>query len=180
MTWETLRSRRVYENPWISVREDDVRRPDGEPGIYGVLDLRHPAVFVVPVTDAGEVVLVRQHRYTIGRESLEVPAGGTDGEEVLVAARRELREETGYDAEELRLLADVYSLNGVCNAPGHVVLATGLTRVGDGGGLGDEGITGIEHIPWPDLAELLRTGEIHDGETAAALMYAAVALGRLR
>ncbi|WGL53656.1 NUDIX hydrolase [Nocardioides sp. BP30] len=180
MTWETLSSRRVYENPWITVREDDVRRPDGTPGIYGVVEVRHPAVFVVPVTDAGEVVLVRQHRYTIGRESLEIPAGGTDGEDVLAAARRELVEETGYDAGDLRLLAEVYSLNGVSRAPGHVVLATGLTRVGAGGGLGDEGITAVEHLAWPTLFELLGAGEIHDGETAAALMYAAVALGRVR
>ncbi|GAB7004510.1 hypothetical protein JCM18899A_19830 [Nocardioides sp. AN3] len=180
MTWETVRSRRVYENAWISVREDDVRRPDGSPGIYGVLDLQHPAVFVVPVTDDDRVVLVRQHRYTIGRESLEVPAGGTDGEDVLVAARRELQEETGYDAAELRLLSDVFSLNGVSNAPGHVVLATGLTRVGEGGGLAGEGITGVEELSWPDLFGMLGSGQIDDGETAAALMYAAVALGRVR
>lgn len=180
MSWETVSSRRVYTNPWISVREDQVLRPDGSPGIYGVVDLQHPAVFIVPVTDEGEVLLVRQRRYAIGRESLEIPAGGTDGEEVLVAARRELLEETGYDAAELRILSEVYSLNGVSNAPGHVVLATGLIRVGDGDGLDEEGITSVESVAWADLFELLRTGEIHDGETAAALMYAAVALGRVR
>lgn len=180
MTWQTVETRRVYENPWISVREDDVRRPDGSPGIYGVLDLQHPAVFIVAVTDDDEVVLVRQDRYTIGKSSLEVPAGGTDGEDPLVAARRELLEEAGYDARDLRQLADVFSLNGVCNAPGHVVLATGLVRVENGGGLPDEGITGIELAAWPEVFAKLASGEIHDGETAAALMYAAVALGRVR
>lgn len=179
MPWETVNSRRVYENAWISIREDDVRRPDGSPGLYGVLDLQHPAVFVVAVTDGDDVVLVRQDRYTIGRSSLEVPAGGTDGEDPLVAAGRELREEAGYAARDLRVVADVFSLNGVANAPGHVVVATGLTRVDEGGGLPGEGITGVELVGWRDVLVKLRSGEIHDGETASALMYAAVALGRV-
>src|SRR6476619_2150528 len=99
MSWQTRASRTVYENRWIRVREDDVTRPDGGEGIYGVVEVRHPAVFVVPVTGAGEVLLVRIHRYATGRESLEIPAGGTDGEDPLVAARRELQEETGHVAD---------------------------------------------------------------------------------
>jgi 8-oxo-dGTP pyrophosphatase MutT (NUDIX family) len=178
MPWQTRDSRDVYENRWIRVREDDVVRPDGGEGIYGVVEVRNPAVFVVPVTDRGEVVLVRLHRYTTGRESLEVPAGGTDGEEPLVAARRELREETGYVASEWRLLGDVFSLNGVSNAPGHVYLARGLTRTG-GEAMAEEGIVGVEHVAWPDLVAMIRRAEVDDGETLAALMHAAVALGLL-
>ena len=88
----------AYENPWIRVREDAVLRPDGEPGVYGVVEVRSPAVFVVPVTEAGEIVLVSVDRYSLGGLSWEVPAGGTDGEETLAAAVRELREETGLAA----------------------------------------------------------------------------------
>jgi 8-oxo-dGTP pyrophosphatase MutT (NUDIX family) len=179
MPWQTRATRTVYENQWIRVREDDVVRPDGGDGIYGVVELRNPAVFVVPVTDAGEVVLVRINRYATGRETLEVPAGGTDGEDPLVAAQRELREETGHVAAEWQRLGDVYSLNGVSDAPGHVYLARGLRPVG-GEAMAEEGIVGTEAVPWPALMAMVGRGEIEDGETLAALMYAAVALGNVR
>jgi len=72
--WQTRATRTVYENAWIRVREDAVTRPDGSDGVYGVTAMKHPAVFVVPLTDAGEVVLVRMHRYPIDRESMCPPA----------------------------------------------------------------------------------------------------------
>jgi 8-oxo-dGTP pyrophosphatase MutT (NUDIX family) len=178
MTWKTRASRTVYENRWIRVREDDVVRPDGVDGIYGVVDVQHPAVFVVPVTDADEVVLVRIDRYATGRQTLEVPAGGTDGEDPVSAARRELREETGYVATDWRPLGDIYSLNGVSNAPGHVYLARGLPPAG-GEEMAEEGIVAVEVVPWPELMGMVGRGEIEDAETLAALMQAAVALGKL-
>ena len=182
MPWQTRTSRTVYENRWIKVREDEVTRPDGADGIYGVVETRHPAVFVVPVTDADEVVLVRIDRYATGRRSLEIPAGGSDGEDPLVAARRELREESGYAASDWQLLGDVFSLNGVSNAPGHVFLARGLNRSGGEETveeMAEEGIVGVELVAWPDLIEMIGRGEIHDAETLAALLHAAVALGRV-
>ena len=94
MSWPVRRTRVAYENAWIRVHEDEVTRPDGAPGLFGVIEVRQPAVFVVALTDADEVVLVTVDRHTVGK-SVEVPAGGTDGEDPLVAARRELAEETG-------------------------------------------------------------------------------------
>lgn len=176
--WETLRSRVAYENPWIRVREDAVLKPDGSPGVYGVVEVRSPAVFVVPVTDDGEVVLIEVERYTVGR-SLEVPAGGTDGEDTLVAAGRELREETGLAADELVDLGPVYSLNGVSDAPGRVVLATRLRHV-DGADQAVEGICGVRTVPLAELPGVLATGAITDNESLAALLLALVQLGRVR
>jgi 8-oxo-dGTP pyrophosphatase MutT (NUDIX family) len=174
--WQTHASRTVYENAWIRVREHDVTRPDGSDGIYGVTEVRQPAAFVVPVTEAGEVLLVRLFRYTIGRDSWEVPAGGSDGQEPLVAAQRELREETGRTASRWTHLGHVYALNGVADARAEVFLARGLADEG-GGALEEEGITAVLSVPWAELMTLVRTGEVHDSETISCLMLAGLELG---
>lgn len=182
--WQTHGSTVVYENPWIRVREDAVRRPDGADGVYGVVEVRHPAVFVVALTDDDEVVLVELYRYATGAWSLEVPAGGSDGEDLLDAARRELLEETGLEATAWERIGSMAALNGICAAPEHVFLARGLRRP-DGGvrtggaGAAAEGIARVRAVPWADALHLVRDGVITDGESVAALMYAALALGRV-
>ena len=178
MGWQTVRSRVAYENRWIRVREDAVLRPDGEPGLYGVVEVRSPAVFVVPVTDAGEIVLIEVDRYAIGGLSLEVPAGGADADDLAAAAGRELREETGLAARELVDLGPVHSLNGVADAPGRVYLAIGLHPVG-GAEQEAEGITGVRTVPIGQLVGLIAAQEITDNETLGALLLALVHLGRV-
>ncbi|MGW9632333.1 NUDIX domain-containing protein [Agromyces sp. NPDC055520] len=182
MNWPTRASRTVYENRWIRVVEDEVVRPDGEVGIYGVVETANPAAFVVAVTDDDEVLLVTLDRHTVGT-SVEVPAGGTDGEDPLVAAQRELAEETGYEASDWREIGRMTALNGIARAPEHVYLATGLRRAGDADASHEsrreEGISAVRAVLWPEVMRMVRAGEITDGETVAALMYAALALGRV-
>lgn len=180
MTWPTNSSRLVYENPWIRVQEDAVTRPDGAEGTYGVVEVRRPAVFVVALTDDDEIVLVTVDRHTVGL-STEVPAGGTDGEEPLEAARRELAEETGLRAEHWQQVGTMNALNGICRAPEVVFLATRLSPAPGHGDVhrAEEGIHEVRRAPVAEVLGLVRDGVIDDGETIAALMFALLALGRV-
>jgi 8-oxo-dGTP pyrophosphatase MutT (NUDIX family) len=181
VAWPVVASRVVYDNPWIEVREDDVVRPDGSPGLYGVVRVRQPAVFVVALTDADEVVLVSVDRHTVGT-SLEVPAGGSDGESPRTAAERELREETGLVAAEWTELGRLDALNGICEAVEHVFLARGLSAINEGDegdGRVEEGITEVRRVPLAETLDLVRSGRIRDGETVAALMLALLHLDRV-
>lgn len=175
MVWRTRSSREVYANHWIRVVEDQVVRPDGSEGIYGVLEVRQPAVFVVAVDDSERVVLVHVERHTTGA-SWEVPAGGSDGEDLRVAAERELLEETGMTATRWQHLGGQWGLNGVARSRIEVFLARDLT---DTGGASDasEGIGAVEAFTWSEVKTMLRDGRLDDNESAGALLLAAIELG---
>jgi 8-oxo-dGTP pyrophosphatase MutT (NUDIX family) len=180
--WPTTSSKQIYSNDWIEVREDQVTRPDGKPGIYGVVTVKEPAVFIVALTSEEEVALIEVDRHTVGN-SLEVPAGAADGDLPMEAAKRELLEEAGMVAADWRQLGRIASLNGVCEAPGFVFLALDAVPAPDEGAVrasqAAEGINEVRLVPLLDVFELVRTGGITDGETVAALMHAAVYLDRV-
>lgn len=179
MPWATRESRTVYENPWIRVREDAVQRPDGDDGVYGVVELRNPAAFVVALDEDDRVLLVHVDRYTVG-SSWEVVAGGTDGEPAEVAARRELLEETGLEADEWIEAGRMNALNGICVAPETVFVARGLRQAADPAAhQAEEGIGATRWVPFRDALRMGATGEISDGETIAALAIAAASVGRI-
>ena len=123
---ETLETRLAYEGQFLRVYEDTVRCPDGHvaPREY----LRHPgAVMVVPVLDDGRLVLERQYRYPLRASFIEFPAGKIDpGEDILTCAQRELREETGYTAQEWTYLGGFNNAIGYCDEKIEVYLARGL------------------------------------------------------
>ncbi|MBD3753662.1 MAG: NUDIX hydrolase, partial [Micrococcales bacterium] len=124
---------------------------------------------------------VTLERYPTGSRSVEVPSGGSDGEPPREAAARELREETGLQASELTEIGFMYALNGIADAPEHVFLATGLKPVpgADATDRQEEGIDEMSWVPFPEVLGMIRDGAITDGETIAALMFAAIHLGRV-
>jgi 8-oxo-dGTP pyrophosphatase MutT (NUDIX family) len=126
--WITRASRFVYENQWIRVREDQVTRPDGGAGIYGVIELR-PSIGVIALNELDEMVLVGQWRYPHNRYSWEIPRGGSHSGEtdMLSVAQRELREEAGVVAKTWKQLGAVDCCNGVVNDVQTIYLAQDLT-----------------------------------------------------
>jgi 8-oxo-dGTP pyrophosphatase MutT (NUDIX family) len=168
------RSRRIaYENPWFDIWHDDVDRPDGSAGIYGVVHFHSRAVGVVPVGDDGRLLLVGQHRYALDEYSWEIPEGGVDASESLEeGARRELREETGYAAARWRQVARITLSNSVTDERGALFIAEGLVA----GAAAPEPSEVLE-VRWASLDEVLAeiaAGEIHDALTIAGVgLYAA-------
>ncbi|HLC51639.1 MAG TPA: NUDIX hydrolase [Candidatus Nanoarchaeia archaeon] len=115
-----------YKNPWIEVNEDQVIRPDGKPGIFGIVKMV-PGISVLPVDESGFVYLTEEFRYAIEKDSIEAVSGGIDGcEKPLDAAKRELKEELGIHASEWIDLGIVNPFTSVVSSPAHIFLAKGL------------------------------------------------------
>lgn len=170
--WRTLSSRLIYENPWFRVTEDQVIRPDGEPGIYGIVDLA-PSVGVLALNDNGEVALVGQWRYTRQRYCWELPVGGskaTDAD-MLCAAQRELREETGYEAAEWRQIGVLDSIVGATTERATLFLAHRLRHVGSQQDP-EEAIT-VRWVPFAEALEMVHRDEITEAISVAALLRGA-------
>jgi 8-oxo-dGTP pyrophosphatase MutT (NUDIX family) len=171
------RSRRVaYENAWITVWHDEVSRPDGSPGVYGVVHFANLAAGVVALDDQDRIVLVGQHRYTLDAYSWEIPEGGVpDGETALDGARRELREETGVEAATWNELGRVDLSNSISDERAVLFLATDLTH-GDAEPDPTEALD-IRWVPFDEALEMTLDGRITDAMSVVAI--GRVALARL-
>lgn len=166
--WRRLSTRQVYDNPWISVREDEVVRPDGQPGIYGVVHFKNIAVGVLAVEE-DSLYLVGQYRYTLERYSWEIPEGGcAPGEDPLEAARRELEEETGLRARRWLKLGEAHLSNSATDELAFWYLAEGLER-GDPRPEGTERLL-VRRVGLKEALEMTTSGEITDALSMLAIM----------
>lgn len=171
--WTRLTRRTVYENPWIVVHEDQVLRPDGQPGIYGVVHYRNRAVGVVAFDDDERVLLVGQYRYTVDAYSWEVPEGGAPfEEEPLVAAQRELLEETGYTARHWRELGRAHLSNSVSTEEAIFYVAADL-RPGNACPEPTEQLQ-VQWLPFAEVMHMVAEGQITDALSVMALQRVAL------
>jgi len=174
--WKVKSSRIVYRNPWISVREDAVVRPDGQPGIFGVVSMI-PGVSVIPVDDQGFVYLTREFHYGVGRVTVEAISGGIErSENRLAAAKRELNEETGLTAKRWTYLGMVDPFTTVVHSPNHMYLAQRLSN----GTPNPEGTERIQVIraPFATTVRWVINSRITHSATAVALLKAQAYLSR--
>ena len=174
------RNRRVaYDNPWVTVWHDEVDRPDGSPGIYGVVHFAAAAVGVVVLDDADRVLLVGQHRYALDAYSWEIPEGGVPpGESPLDGARRELREETGVEATDWREIVRFHLSNSITDEAG-VLFAARAIRHGTATPDPTEELT-IRWVPFAETVAMIGDGRITDAMTFMALQRVALERSQVR
>ena len=166
----TIGTKRIYEGNIINVRVDTVRMPSGRDATREIVEHSH-AVCIVPIDNDGNVVLVRQYRKPAEDALLEVPAGGVeDGEISEEAVLRELQEEIGYTADHLEHLSSFWVAPGWATEYMHAYLATGL-RESRLDGDEDENIE-VVRLRFDEAISMLKSGEINDGKTIAALLLA--------
>jgi ADP-ribose pyrophosphatase len=165
---ETIDSQVVYRNAWMTVREDAIRRRDGSTGIYGVIE-KADFVVVVPVHADGSLQLVQQFRYPVKARFWEFPQGmwGPPGTDPLLAARHELREETGLSASTLLHAGSLNLAHGTMNQGYDIFLATGLTH-GEAAPEPEEQDLVTRAVPRVEFERMLIAGEIRDATTVAA------------
>lgn len=174
--WKTLSSRPVYQNPWTRVREDMAEMPNGRTTIYGVVECGQ-CVGVLPFVDDKHVVLVRQYRYVFGENHRwEMPTGGVKpGESLIEAARREVREEVGYNTAELDHISTYYTSKSVMHEIAHLYIGRSLTQAQ---AVPDETeFLEIETFAFDRVLQMALESEIRDSMTILAVLHAARQLG---
>jgi ADP-ribose pyrophosphatase len=161
---------KVYSGRIVDVRLDTAELDNGKRVFREVIE--HPGgVAIVPVLDGGRVLLVRQYRYPMGMELLEIPAGKLErGEEPLDCAVRELSEETGYTAGKITYLGAMYPSPGFCEEILHIYLATDLTP-GAAHPDEDEFLDVIEY-PMGEIVDMILKNEVPDGKTVFGVLKA--------
>ncbi|GED66575.1 ADP-ribose diphosphatase [Brevibacillus reuszeri] len=164
---KTIASQPIYDGRIIKVKVDEVLLPNGNTAKREIVN-HQGAVAVLPLTDDGKMVVVRQFRKPLECTIVEIPAGKLEiGEEALACAKRELEEETGYVAENYTLLSSFYTSPGFADELLHVFVATGLTK-GESRPDEDEFVDVLE-LTLDEAHDLHRTGEIRDAKTVVAL-----------
>lgn len=167
--WQRKSSRCVYENPWIKVSHEEVITPAGSDGIYGVVHFKNTAVGVLPIDGDGNTWLVRQTRYTMGEYTWEIPEGGCPKhEETLVAAKRELQEEVGLEAQHWEVLQRLQLSNSVTDETAVIYLATEISPVDQA--LEDSEDIEVMKLPLAEAIAMVDRGEITDAISVAALL----------
>ena len=173
-----LKRELVYKGAILDIYKDTMELPDGNKAEWDFVSHRMGAAAILPVMKDGRIVMVRQYRNALERETLEIPAGGLNGREEPTdqAAMRELQEETGFRSENLEFLMTVNTTVAFCDEAVDIFVATDL-EVGTRH-LDEAESIDVEIYTLEELCDMIYEGKIQDGKTIAAIMaYAAAKKG---
>lgn len=176
--FKTISSRIAWACPWYNIRQDEFITPDGTQGTYNIIQ-KEPAVWIVPVTQNGEFVLINHYRYTVDDWCWEVPAGSVDNSQSLEeAAQEELRQEIGGRNAQLEYIGQFYTADGICNEIGHIFLATDVIL----GKVEREPAEIIEiHLKPIEVAlKMARANQVNDAPSALAILLCASQLEKIQ
>lgn len=175
---KTIDTKRVYEGKIINLRVDTVLLPNGHETTREVVE-HGGAACIVPVTEDGQIYMVRQFRYPFNEEVLEIPAGKMDpGEQRWDAANRELEEEIGHRATELTYLGEIRPSVAYLTEVIHMYMARGLVPTQQN--LDDDEFLNVEKYPIDTLVDMIMQNELTDCKTIAAILKAKFLLDRER
>ena len=170
--WKTVSPKEIYSNSWIRVWEDEVLNPRGGKGIYGRVNFKNKAIGVIPLDEDRNTWLVGQYRYTLNQYSWEIPMGGGPIEEdILISAQRELKEETGLEAEKWTLIQRIHTSNSVTDEEGFVFWAQDLIQ-------GEPSLEETEELVvrklrFEEVLRMVMDGEITDSISVAGILKTA-------
>jgi len=164
-----LKSDVAFKGSFLQVLRDQVELPNGKPATREYV-LHNGAAMIIPVTDQGQLIMLRQYRYAVQKVFIEFPAGKTDpGEDTLQTAKRELEEEIGMTADQLQFLTTIHPVIGYSNEKIDLYLAKGLKKSKQH--LDEEEFLELFEISFEDAMELMKKGDITDVKTMIGLFW---------
>jgi len=168
MKFDLLGSEIMYKGRAFVVRRDNLRIPDNRTINYDLIE-HHGSVILVPIDEQGQVYFVRQYRHAAGQELLELPAGTLEpGEAPEACAAREVREETGMAAANLKEIGGFYLAPGYSTEFMHVFLATGLSH--NPLKADEDEFLSVEILPFAEALKMAQSGHLPDAKSLAALL----------
>jgi 8-oxo-dGTP pyrophosphatase MutT (NUDIX family) len=173
--WQVLGQKEIYDNAWIDLTEYDVINPSGGKGIYGKVHFKNTAIGILPLDENMNTYLVGQFRFTINEYSWEIPeGGGMLTEEPLIAAQRELLEETGLRAITWSKIAEMYLSNSVTDENCIIYIAQGLSQHKAMPEETEQLL--IKKIPFEEVYTMVIQGKIKDAVTVTAVLHTKILL----
>lgn len=167
--WKLQSSKKIFENPWLTLREDEVINPGNGLSHYGKINFKNLAIGIIPLDENNNTWLIGQYRYVPDCYSWEIPMGGGPlNIDPLASAKRELKEETGLIAEDWQELMKLHTSNSVTDERGLVYVARNLTQ-GETAFEESEDLL-IQKLPIDEAIERVLSGEITDAISVAGLL----------